>query len=88
MGAKYSKSKEEKKVINITEYARYNKLVKLIKKWSPTIEFMMEKGEDWFVNVITYNKNSGRVIKDQMITEADIEEWVARFKRMSGYTKV
>ncbi len=86
MGAKYSKSKEVEKVVNISEYDQHVKLAKLTKKWSPTIEFVREKGEDWFVDVLTYTK-AGVIKKDQMITQDQVEDWIKRFERMKGYAR-
>ena len=87
MGAKYSKSKEVEKVVNISEYDQHVKLAKLTKKWSPTIEFVREKGEDWFVYVLSYSK-AGVIKKDQMITLGQVEDWIERFLRMKGYERV
>ena len=84
--AKKKAYSKEKKVEYMVDYKNHNKLAILSKKWSPTVEFLMEKGEDWFVDVVIYKK-SGEITKSSMITKNQVEDWIERYTRIKGYTK-
>lgn len=61
----------------------------LEKKRSPKkVDFVLPKGEDWFVDIIEYQKKSGEVKHTSMITMNDVETMVDRYCRISGYHEV
>ena len=80
----YAKPKE--KVEYRLDYNEHESLAKLTKKWSGTVEFMREKGEDWLVDVIIYAK-SGKISKSHMITMDQVEDWIERFERIKGFER-
>lgn len=85
MAKKGYKSKAKDKT-SIEEFKNHRLLYRLKKKRSPLgMDFYIEKGEDWFIDVVTYRRKSGVITNESMITEKDLEDWVERCQRISGW---
>ncbi len=76
-----------KKEYTLREHFNDFKVIhKLKKKRSPMIiEILSEPKEDWFVEVIRYKRTDKKIVSHSMIVQAQVEDWVDRFKRLMGY---
>ena len=79
----------KKEPVNMDELPEMRLLCRLEKPRSPIrIDFLMEKGEDWFIEVYSYKKKTGVITDNSMITEKDFESWVEATIRLEGFVKV
>ena len=75
-----------KKVKYIDYFNSYTPLAKFEKKRSPiVVEFKTDDPERWFIEVIRYQRKSGKVSESYYIIKKDLDQWVEGLLR-EGFT--
>ena len=73
-------------IVNIKDLKGHKVLAELTKPRSPLSKMVIiEKGEDWFVEVYTFKTKTGIVTGQNTITMKQVEDWIDRFQTISGY---
>jgi hypothetical protein len=79
----------EKKVENISIYAKYTPLLKMEKPRSAfSVWFLLEDPkDDWLINVVRFKTKTGDLAYEAMFIKPDFEKQVASYEK-DGFIKV